>query len=144
MRVERSFFFGSILIALSSPALAQSSATCHGPDDFSRDLTAMVRSLMAAKNTAVRTKLGVPLVSTSSVTLASDPAVCLSAGQALDSIGRVLTPGQSDPPPSSNPLYVVQIGSSFAVVDRNIPVPQHDYYVFYFGPLWDFRKIGTF
>jgi hypothetical protein len=144
MRVDRSLFFGSIFIAFSSPALAQSSATCHGADDFSRDLTAMVQFLMAPKNTAVRTKLGVPLVSTSSVTLASDPAVCLRAGQALDSIGRVMAPGQPDPPPSSNPLYVVQIGSSFAVLDRNIPVPEHDYYVFYFGPLWDFRRIGTF
>jgi hypothetical protein len=144
MRVDRRLFFGLILLAFSSPALGQSRATCHSADDFSGDLIAMVQSLMAPKANSVRVKLGVPLVSTSQVTLASDLAICLRAGQALDSIGRVMAPGQPDPPPSSNPLYVIQIGSSFAVLDRNIPIPEHYYYVFYFGPLWDFRRVATF
>jgi hypothetical protein len=136
---------GSILLAgISTPALSQSSATCHGADDFSGHLIAMAQSLMAPADSTLRSKLGMPLVSTSQVTLATDPAVCLRAGQALDSVGRAMTPGQPDPPPSSNPLYVVQIGSSFAVLDRNIPVPQHYYYVFYFGPLWEFRRVATF
>jgi hypothetical protein len=145
MRVGYRFLcVAASLGALSHPGFGQSNATCHGADDFSGHLVAMVQGLMDPGHTALRTKLGAPLVSPSEVTLATDPSICQRAGQALDSIGRVFAPGQPDPPASSNPLYVVQIGSSFAVLDRNVPVPQHYYYVFYFGPLWEFRRVATF
>lgn len=95
-------------------------------------------------DTTIRRILGVPLVSPAQVTLATNPAVCAQAGLTLDSLGRALAPSQPDLPPYAAPLYVIQIGSSFAILDTNGPPSTHHYLVFYFGPLWEYKSMASF
>jgi hypothetical protein len=67
-----------------------------------------------------------PAVSPADVHLVSDPAICARAGQLM----AAQKPGQ--PPDTS--LYVYQIGTSFAVIDRHT---DGDYDgIYYFDPDW--------
>ena len=142
MRVRNVVIIG-VLAALPHVGSAQT-ATCRTADVTSGRLVGMVKGMMEPKDSALRRILGVPLVATSQVTLTTDAAVCARAGQALDSLGHALAPNEPPIPPFDDPLYVVKIGSSFAVVDTNALPHGHRYLVFYFGPLWEFKKIGTF
>jgi hypothetical protein len=144
MRAGFRFFFSALLLCYVAGRASAQSATCHVADDFSNHLVAMIQSLMVPRDSALRRILGVPLVSTSQVTLVTDSVVCAQAGQAVDSVGRLFAPNEPEPAASSDPLYVVQIGSSFGVLDKNGPIPQHYYHIMYFGPAWEYRSLATF
>lgn len=114
--------------------------TCHSADvnstHFIQTLVAMMDT--AAARTALRTKLQLPLVAASQITLVTDSTVCARAGQAADSVFKVWEPSQTLDP-TTDPLYVIKIGTSYAVADLNNVDDGESDFVFIFGPLWEYR-----
>jgi len=136
MRIFLALCLGFLLA--SSPASAQN--TCQVADLNSAHFLQGLNAMMDSSQSAFRTKLQMPLVSSSAITLVSDSSICARAGIATDSIVKVFVPAASIPP-STAPLYVMRIGTSFAVVDLNSPSSDHFDWVFIFGPLWEYRGI---
>jgi hypothetical protein len=94
--------------------------------------------MMGSTERAFRAKLKMPLVASSAIVLVSDQTICARAGLAGDSMVKVWVPTAKFRPTPS-PLYVIKIGTSFAVADLNSP-PTSDFdWVFIFGPLWEYR-----
>ena len=86
--------------------------------------------------------LNLPLVQSSEIALVSDPTICARAGVAIDSVAQDSDPTQTLSPPSSTPLYVFKIGSSFGVFDGTVE-NDHFAFMFFFGPVWQFLSIGA-
>jgi len=72
--------------------------------------------MMSPEGARLRTKVGVPQVDSSQVTLVSDPVLCARAGQALDSLATVWSPTSHGPHPSTVGLYVFRLGTSYGVI----------------------------
>jgi len=117
-------------------------STCHVADRRSDHFIDVVKQIMGSDGAAARAHLGLPIVDSSQITLVSDPAICARAGQALDSLNHAANPGATIPPVDTLPLYVLKVGSSFAVADLNYPSAQHFDYLFFFGSLWQFLNVG--
>ena len=132
------------LVAVHSVQVGAQSKTCHAADNESAKVIRAVNALMKPESASLRTRLALPFASPSQIVLVSDSTICAQAGQALDSLARAWAPSQPQPPANSNPLYVVQVGSYFAVVDENGPPPNQSQFIFYFSPLWEFRTMFTF
>ena len=77
-------------------------------------------------------------MSSSAITLVADPAVCARAGLAADSIFKVWEP-TATLDPTTDPIYVIKIGTSYAVIDLNNTDDSDFDWVFIFGPLWEYR-----
>jgi len=114
--------------------------TCHRADvnsaHFIQTLVAMMDT--AAARAALRTKLQLPVVSASQITLVTDSTVCARAGQAADSVFKVWEPSATLDPTTA-PLYVIKVGTSYAVTDLNNVDDGESDFVFIFGPLWEYR-----
>lgn len=123
------------LLAFNS---AVSQQTCHGPDVNSAHFIGGIKAMMDTSRSAIRARLQIPLVSPSAISLVTDPAVCAQAGFAADSIFKVWEPTQTLDPTTA-PIYVIKIGTSFAVADLNNPDDSDFDFVFIFGPLWEYR-----
>jgi hypothetical protein len=132
------------LFAVQGVQAGAQSKTCHAADSESAKVIRAVNALMKPESAALRTRFAVPFASPSQIVLVSDSTICAKAGEALDSLARNWAPSQPQPPANSNPLYVVQVGSYFAVVDENGPPPDQSQFIFYFSPLWEFRTMFTF
>jgi hypothetical protein len=128
----------SVVLSLSSfPVRAQN--TCHAADMNSARFIQSLNSMMAPDASAFRAKLQMSLVSPSQIVLVSDSTTCARAGLAQDSIVKIWVPTARHPPTTA-PLYVIQIGTSFAVADLNSPRSGSEYgMVLIFGPLWEYR-----
>jgi hypothetical protein len=100
---------GSALFALSCSRGDRTRTACNAPSDVSAQYLAIIRITLAS--TYQRMAFRLPSVSPKGVYLVSDPAVCARVGQVM---GGKHKPGQ--PPYTS--LYVYQIGTSYAVIDR--------------------------
>lgn len=144
MNIGIQFFIAAAFVVGSAVEAAGQSKTCHGADGESAHVISAVNALMKPESASIRTRFGVPFASASQITLVTDSAVCARAGQALDSLARAWAPNQPQPPADSDPLYVVQLGSDFAVVDGTTAPTEHYKLVFYFSPLWEFRTMLTF
>lgn len=59
------------------------------------------------------------------------------AGQAMDAYARTIDPAPR--PASAIPLFVFQIGTSFAVVDLLSPNDNDADFMYFFSPTWDFK-----
>jgi hypothetical protein len=94
--------------------------------------------MMDTSQSAFRAKLQMPLVSSSAITLVTDATVCAQAGLAADSIFKVWEP-TATLGPTTDPIYVIKIGTSYAVADLNSPDTSDGDWVFIFGPLWEYR-----
>jgi hypothetical protein len=128
----------SVVLSLSS-SLARAQNTCHAGDMNSARFNQSLGSMMASDASAFRAKLQMPLVPSSQIFLVSNPTTCARAGLAADSIVKVWVPNATHPPTIA-PLYVIQIGDSFAVADLNSPQSGGEYgMLFIFGPLWEYR-----
>jgi hypothetical protein len=126
----------SLMLASSRSASAQN--TCHRADVTSAHFIETLNMMMDTSQTAFRAKLQMPLVTSSAIVLVSDSATCARAGLAGDSIVKVFVPNAVYAPTTA-PLYVIKIGTSFAVADLN-QTDQSDFdWVFIFGPLWEYR-----
>ena len=116
----------SVSFALSCGPRAGARTACNAPDDVSAQYLAITRITLG--NTYKRMAFRLPPVSPGDVHLVSDPAICARAGQIM---AAQRTPGK--PPYTS--LYVYQIGTSFAVIDR---YTDGDYDgIYYFDSNWD-------
>jgi hypothetical protein len=120
---------------------ARAQSTCHAADRRSDHFISVVNRMMGADRGPTRASIGLPLVDTSQVTLVSDPAICARAGQALDSLNHALRPEVAIPPPDTLPLYVLRVGSFYAVADLNYPSSNHYDFLFFFGALWQFLSM---
>jgi hypothetical protein len=112
--------------------------TCHTADLNSAHFIATLNAMMDTSRSAFRAKLQMPLVSSSAITLVTDPAVCAQAGFAADSIFKVWEP-TATLDPTTDPIYVIKIGTSYAVADLNNTDDSEFDWVFIFGPLWEYR-----
>lgn len=139
MTKSRILWLAPLLIAFN-PLSAQQ--TCHTADvnstHFIETLVAMMDT--AAGRTALRTTLNLPVVAASQITLVTDSAVCARAGQAADSVASVWDPTLTLSP-TTDPLYVIKVGTSYAVADLNNVDDGDGDFVFIFGPLWEYRGI---
>jgi hypothetical protein len=93
-------------------------------------------------DSALRNGLGLPLATSSEITLVSDSTICAHAGVAIDSVALDSDPTQMLSPASSAPLYVFRIGQAFGVFDGTVH-NDHFAFMFFFGPVWEFLSIGT-
>jgi hypothetical protein len=112
--------------------------TCHRADVNSAAFIKGLNAMMDSSQRAFRAKLKMPLVASSTIALVSDPKICARAGFAADSIFKVWEP-TAKLGPTHNPLYVIKIGTSFAVADLNSPSDSDGDWVFIFGPSWEYR-----
>lgn len=117
------------------PATAQS---CRTADSLSTDLLAEIKALMAAGNT-VRTKLQLPSVDTSQITLVTDAGVCAAGLAALDSLVHATNPEAAANLPARD-LYVVSIGDYKAVVDPNASAGEW-LPIYFFDTLWAYVSV---
>ena len=144
MRIGAQLLLAALFVATQGVRAGAQSKTCHAADNESADVIRAVNALMKPESASLRTRFGVPFTSAAQIALASDPNICARAGQALDSLARAWAPSQPQPPANANPLYVIQIGSDFAVVDENGPPLEHYHLILYFSPLWGLRTMLTF
>lgn len=130
-----------LCISITSASRVQGQNPCHGPDRMSAVLLADFRSMMTPAGAEVRAKLSLPVVPASEIVLVADSATCARAIQAADSMMTVWTP--ADPPgPITYPIYVMRIGTSYAIVDLSDDSSTSEYAsVFFFGPDWVFRQM---
>lgn len=136
LKTARSLIAATALAMCTSVAYAQN--TCHAADQYSARFIQGINAMMDSSNSVLRARLQMPLVASSAIVLISDSAVCARAGVASDSIVRVIVPTASQPPTTA-PLYVIAVGSSFVVADRNSLSGDHLEILFFFGPLWEYR-----
>jgi hypothetical protein len=144
MRIAVEVLVATLFVAASAVKATAQSNTCHAADGGSANVIRAVNALMKPELESLRTRFGVPFASASQIALITDPRICARAGQALDSLASAWAPSQPQPPENSNPLYVVQLGSYFAVVDHSGPSLEHYHLIFYFSPLWKFLTMATF
>jgi hypothetical protein len=111
--------------------------TCHAADSNSAHFITTLNAMMTTSSPS-RAKLQIPLVSSSAITLVADPTVCAQAGFAADSIFKVWEPTVTLDA-TTNPIYVIKIGTSYAVADLNNTDGSEFDWVFIFGPLWEYR-----
>ena len=135
MAKSRILWLTPFLVAFSSAAGQQ---TCHRPDVSSAHFIQTLNATMDTSQSAFRARLQMPLVTSSAITLVTDPAVCAQAGFAADSMFKVWEPTQTLDPTTA-PIYVIKIGTSYAVADLNNLDTSHFDWVFIFGPLWEYR-----
>jgi hypothetical protein len=69
-----------------------------------------------ASNDTIRTTLGIPLASSSQINLVADENLCTISLRAVDSTVHATNPIAPTTIPT-RPLYVVTVGSYYAVVD---------------------------
>jgi hypothetical protein len=124
-----------LLLAFQSVTAQQ---TCHGPDVNSAHFIQALNAMMDTSQSAFRAKLQMPLVTSSAIALVTDAAVCARAGLAADSIFKVWEP-TATLDPTTDPIYVIRIGTSYAVADLNNTGDSDFDFVFIFGPLWEYR-----
>lgn len=131
-------------MALPTLPLSAQSRTCHTANDTSANVIKAVNAMMTPEAASLRSRFGVALVSSSQITLVTDANVCARAGQALDSLALAWAPTQQASPPNSDPLYVVQLGSDYAVVDPPNTKIEHYGLILYFSAAWVLRTMLTF
>jgi hypothetical protein len=132
------------LVAIHGVHAGAQGKTCHAADNESASVIRAVNALMKRESASLRTRFALPFVLPSQIVLVGDSTICAQSGRALDSLARAWAPSQPQPAANSNPLYVVQVGSYFAVVDENGPPPEQSQFIFYFSPLWEFRTMFPF
>jgi hypothetical protein len=122
------------------PVTLKAQNTCHCPDVNSDHFIYSLNKMMAAEQTAFRAKLSMPLVTSAEIYLVSDSTTCALAGAAADSMVKVWLPNETVSV-SSTSLYVIKIGTSYAVADLNSPRTSEFAHVLIFGPRWEYRGI---
>lgn len=132
---------GLLCVSITSASAGQAQNPCHSPHRQSAVLLADFRAMMSPAGAGVRAKLSLPVVPASEIVLVADSATCARAIQAADSMMTVWNP--ADPPgPTTYPIYVLRIGTSYAVVDLSDNSSSSEYAsVFFFGPGWVFRRM---
>lgn len=126
-------------LVLASPADLSAQHTCKTADAVSSEAIRILKIMMGPDQAAARTKFGLPLVDPSQITLATNSTLCGQAGTALDSLATAWT--GTTPAASTAPLYVFQIGTTFAVVDPgDLGRSDHDY-VWFFGASWNYKGV---
>lgn len=120
------------------PAIAFSQNTCHAANDTSARIITLINNLMDPSLSAGRASLGIPTVAPANVVLVTDTAACARAGQAVDSVLHVWNPTTQIPTPP-NPLYVIQVGTAYAVADYDSPNPTNlSRWLLVFGSAWQY------
>ena len=112
-------------------------STCHVADSESEHFLRVIRATVAHEG--LRATFHLSEVKPEEVRLIPDPVVCAAAGRAFDSLARVWVPKK---PPASEahygPLYVFQVGRSYAVVDPNSPNESDCDLIFVFDSGWKY------
>jgi hypothetical protein len=132
--LARVFTAFSFLLLITASASAQS--RCRGADTDSDHFIRVINLMMGPNWTEYRTSFRLPLVTSAQVTLVSDSTVCARAGQAMDA--HALTVDPAPRPRSTIPLFVFQIGTSYAVVNLLSPNETDADFIYFFGPSWNF------
>lgn len=142
----RNFCLGSALICVMllgfSPTLGAQN-TCRAADSHSQHFIRVMQAMMAPEHGPIRTSFALPLVSPSQIVLETDPVVCARAGEALDSLGRTWDPNAPVLPPDTIALYVIRVGTSYAVIDLESQNDNDADFIFYFGPTWNHTGVGV-
>jgi hypothetical protein len=122
------------------PDCASAHSRCRPADANSDHFLRVINLMMLPQHSASRTGNGLPLVTSSQITLVADSTVCSRAGKAMDSLGYARDGVKR--PPSTIPLFVFQIGTSHAVVDLLSPNDNDADLIYFFGPSWKLSGIS--
>jgi len=122
------------------PCHGSAQSRCRPADTNSDHFVRIFNLMMLPEHTATRTRKSLPLVTSAQITVVTDSTVCSRAGQAMDSLGYARD-GVTRPP-STIPLYVFQIGASYAVVDLLSPNDNDADLIYFFGPSWNSTGIS--
>ena len=136
--LARTLTVAAFLLLMSDSASAQS--RCRAADTNSAHFVRIFNLMMMPEHSISRTSNHLPLVKSSQITLVTESTVCSRAGQAMDSLGHARD-GVTRPP-STIPLFVFQIGTSYAVVDLLSPNDNDADLIYFFGPSWNFSGIS--
>ena len=97
--------------------------------------------MMDADMVAFRTSYGIPLVTSSQITLVADSTVCARAGQAMDALASTMDP--TSRPAATIPLWVYQIGTTYyAVVDTLSSNTNDADFIYLFDSSWIFKGVS--
>jgi hypothetical protein len=131
--------FAVFVFACSSPP-TRSAHTCQGENIQSDHRLRILRAEMKDTAGANRT-FKLPPVEPSKIVLASDPRICLRAGEAIDSLSRVWNPKPPKHPIPTSPIYVFEIGSSHVVSSSH--GGDEDDAMFFFDSLWRYTGVAV-
>ncbi len=136
--LARTFTAVFFLLLASQQGFAQS--RCRPHDEDSDHFLRVMNLMMGPSHAGYRTSLSIPLVTAAQITLVTDSTVCARAGQAMDALARTVDPAPR--PPSTIPLFVFQIGTSYAVIDLLSPNDNDADFIYFFDPSWNFTGVS--
>jgi hypothetical protein len=122
------------------PGYGAAQTRCRAADTNSAHFLRIINMMMSPEHSASRTGHSLPLVTSAQITLVTDSTLCSTAGQAMDSVSHARD-GVTRPP-STIPLYVFQIGTSYAVVDLLSPNDNDADFIYFFGASWNFTGVS--
>jgi hypothetical protein len=129
-------FFSVSLLLLGAAHDASAQSTCRAADGESARFLGVLTRMMQADEAGLRTSMSVSLVDTSQIVLVTNSTVCVQAGQALDSLAYAINPVTHSP--ASIPLFVFQIGTSYAIVDLLSPNANDAEFIHFFSSSWQY------
>ncbi|MGI8400220.1 MAG: hypothetical protein ACR2NS_01265 [Gemmatimonadaceae bacterium] len=134
----KNFTMLALIFAVADHVQAQTPCRTAGweSDQFKGILTRAMDSDMVD----FRARYSLPLVTPAQITFVSDSTVCARAGAAMDAFASTFD--TTARPASTVPLYVFQVGTSFAVVDLLTPNKSDADFIYFFGPSWNFTGVS--
>src|SRR6185503_7039789 len=126
----------ALLLLLGAAHNARAQTSCRAANAESDRFLGVLNRMMQDDEADLRTSLSVPLVNSSQITLVSDSTACALAGQAIDSLAHAINPVQHTP--ASIPLFVFQIGTSYAIVDLLSTNGNDAEFIHFFSTSWQY------
>ena len=106
-----------VCVAALLPVLASAQTICRPADDLSGNLIQQISEMLTTTD-SLRISLGVPVVPSSQVSLATDEPTCTQALHVQDSVIAASNSAYLAPYPLRQ-LYVVRVGTYFASLDTS-------------------------
>jgi hypothetical protein len=113
---------------------------CRPRDADSDHFVRVINLMMRPDGANYRASFGLPLASSQQIALVSDSTICAVAGQAMDAYARTVDPAPRAP--STIPLFVFRIGTSYAVVDLLSPNTNDADFIYFFDSTWKYKGVS--
>jgi hypothetical protein len=136
--ITRAFATMLMLACVSARELAQN--RCRPRDEDSDHFLRVINLMMRPDWANYRASFGLPLVTSQQIALVSDSTICATAGQTMDAHARTVDPAPRAP--STVPLFVFRIGTSYAVVDLLSPNTNDADFIYFFDSSWNYKGVS--
>lgn len=132
--------FAVLLVLGCVSAQAAPHNRCRPRDEDSDHFLRVINLMMRPEWASYRASFGLPFVTPKQIVLVSDSTVCANAGRAMDAFARTIDPAPRAP--STIPLFVFQIGTSYAVVDLLSPNTNDADFIYFFDSMWNYKGVS--